>query len=200
MRIPTDTIARLSHLLPDEPSDDPFNCFRLDNGLVMATLDKKFMAVEYVGGWEGVYYIRADRAMIEQCRTEAQWSSVVDFSPVPQVSYTTAISTMGWKSSDNLGLFPTEPTDYDHWRERILQPCMEPLDHSSGPVVFDAEGLSRLAQSSPSGGIALELNSDPIRRPTVVRDIDSADWVGFFMARIMDGRTHSAAVVPGWCK
>lgn len=199
MRIPADTIARLSHLLPDEPSDDPMQCLRLDNGLVIVT-DRKFMAVEYIGGWEGVFYIRADRNLIDQCRTEAQWSSTVEFTPVPSVSYTTALSTMGWKCGDNLGVFPTAPTDFDMWRERILAPAMEPLEQSVGPVVFDAVGLSRLALSSPSGGIALELNSDPQRRPTVVRDIDSADWVGFFMARLVDGRAHSAATVPGWCK
>lgn len=199
MRIPADTIARLSHLLPEQPSDDPFDCFRLDNGMVMAT-NKGFMAVEYIGGWEGVFYIRADRNLIEQCRTEAQWSSTVEFTAVPQVKYTTALSTMGWKCGDNLGVFPTEPTDYDHWRERILAACLEPVAQSGGPVVFDANGLSCLARTSPSGCIALELNSEPAQRAVVVRDIDSADWVGFFTGRISDGRAHSAAVVPGWCK
>lgn len=199
MRIPADTIARLSHLLPDEPSDNPMNCFRLDNGMVMTT-NRKFMAVEWIGGWQGVFYVRADRTMIDQCRTEAQWSSTVQFSAVEQLKWTAAISSMGWKSTDNLGVWPSEATDYDLWRERILKPCIEPLQQSSGPVVFDAEGLHRLALCSPSGGIALEQHSAPAQRATVVRDIDSADWVGFFIARLSDGRQHSAAVVPGWCR
>lgn len=199
MRIPADTIARLSHLLPDVPSDDPFDCFRLDNGMVLAT-NRQFLAIEQVEPFEGVFYIRADQTMIEQCRTEAQWSSVVDFTPVAQMQWTTAISSMGWKCGENLGVWPTAPTDYDLWRERILQPAMQPTDQASGNTVFSADGLHRLALSSPSGGIALGQTVDAFRRPTVVRDIDSADWVGFFLARIADGRQHEAAVVPGWCR
>lgn len=199
MRIPADTIARLSHLLPDEPTDDPLDCFRLDNGMVLAT-NKKFLAAEKVEDFEGVFYIRADRGLIEQCRAEAEWSSVVEFTPVSQLRYTTALSSMGWKCAENIGVWPTEATDWDLWRDRILSPSSEPLTESKGAVVFDADGLRQLVLTSPSGGISLEQYSDPIKRATVVRDIDSPDWVGFFHARITDGRQHVAAVVPGWCK
>ena len=199
MKIPTDTLARLSSLLPDASTDDPFDCFRLDNGMVMAT-NKKFMAVESVEPFEGVYYIRPEPTLIEQCKTEAEWSSVIEFTPVQQIGYTTAITSMGWKCGDNLGLFPTAPTDYDLWRERILQPCIEPLTESHGPVVFGSSDLSALVHSSPSGAIVLEEYSSPLRRATVCRDIDSHDWVGFFFGRIADGRQHVAATVPGWCR
>lgn len=199
VRIPCDTIARLAHLLPSEPSDDPMHCFRLDNGKVVTT-NRQFMAVELVEPFDGVHYIRADQAMIEQCRTEAQWSGVIQFTPVEQMRWTTAVTTMGWKCSDNLGLWPTEPTDFDLWHERIVQPVCEPLTETKGPMVFDADGLALLARCSPSGKVVMEQFIDPRDRPTVVRDIDTADWTGFFNARITDGRAHDGAVVPGWLR
>lgn len=197
MKVPCDTLARLSHLLP-EPTDDPMTHFRLDNGLVIAT-DRQFMAIEEVGGWEGVFYIRNTPELIEQCITEAQYNGVMHFSAVPAIRYTTATTTFGRSFTENIGVWPTEPTDYDKWRE-IVERCREPLAESHGPMVFATDALHRLALSSPSGEIVLEQHADPIQRPTVVRDIDSAHWVGFFNARINDGRHHSSATVPGWCR
>ena len=199
MKIPADTIARLSHLLPDEPTNDPMDCFRLDNGLVMTT-NKAFMAIDHVAEFEGVFYIRADRALIEQCRIEAQWSSVIEFTPVPAINYTTAMSSMGWKTGDNLGVWPTAPSEWDSWRERILDRCLLPLETPNGHAVFDAEQLELLARCSPSGRISMEKCADPVQRPMVVRDIDSPDWIGFFSARISDGRHHYPAGVPGWLR
>lgn len=198
MKIPCDTIARLAHLLPAESSDDPMCSFRLDNGKVLAT-NRRFMAIEQVAPFEGVFYIRNDPALIAQCRTEAQWSGVIEFTPVAPLKWTTAATTMGWKCAENLGLWPVGGTDYDLWRERVVDPLREPLTASTGPMMCGADGLAQLAASSPSGGIVFEQHIDPMRG-TVVRDIDSHDWVGFFHPRIVDGRSHNAATVPGWCR
>lgn len=199
MKIPCDTIARLSYLLPDEPSDDPFHCFRLDNGMVLAS-NRHLVAAEHVGGFTGVFYIRADREMIEQCRTEAQWSSVIAFNAIEAMQWTTAATSMGWKKAENLGVYPAGPTDWDKWRDLVLAPCLEPMTETKAPLIFDTHLLHLLAHTAPSGKISTEMHFDPLRRPTVVRDLDSADWVGFFNPRISDGRQHNAASVPGWCK
>ena len=203
IRIPCDTIARLSVLLPDEPTNDPFDCFRLEAGKVLAVArsegKRSFMAVEQVDPFDGTWYVRPDAALIAQCRTEAAYSSTITFNPVQAAGWTTGTTTMGWKSTDNLGLFPTEPTDFDKWPQ-IVASCAESLDQSHGPIVTSADGLARLASSSPSGLIAWELHSNPQQRPTVVRDVDSHDWCGFFLGRLGDGRAHNAAVVPGGLK
>ncbi len=199
MKIPCDTIARLSRLLPSEPSNDAMQAFRLDNGMVITT-NRSFMAVEKVYDFEGVFYIRNDPALIEQCKLEAQWSSVIDFTPVAALQYTTAQTSMGWKCGDNLGLWPVGGTPlFDRWREIVSQ-VRTPINATQGPMVTDVTELANLAATSPSGKIAFEQFIDPINRPTVVRDIDSHDWVGFFHARITDGQSHNGASVPGWCR
>lgn len=202
MRIPCDTIARLSHLLPDPSApkvDEAVASFRLDNGKVIVT-NRCFMAVESVESFKGVFYIKADPALIEQCRTEAQYSSTIEFTPIEALKYTTAITSMGFKISENIGVWPDKPSDFDKWYENIVKPCLEPLTASGAPMVFNADSLHRLALASPSGGIVLEQYADPATRPTVVRDIDSGDWVGFFKASVADGKHHASATVPGWCK
>lgn len=202
MKIPCDTIARMSHLLPafgEDRIDEAFASFRLDNGKVLAC-NRQFLAIEEVEPFEGVFYIRNDPVLVEQCKTEAVYSSVIEFTPVPSLQYTTAITTMGWKCAENIGVWPTAPSDYDLWRERILAPAMEPLAATTGPMMLDTQLLGQLAMTSPSGRLVLEKYTDPMNRPTAVRDIDSAHWVGFFRPHITDGKTHAAATVPGWCK
>lgn len=197
MKIPCDTIARLSHLL--EPNDDPaIASFRLDNGMVIAT-NRRFMAIEHVGQWDGVFYVRNDEAMIEQCRTEAQFATAITFTAVPALKWTTAITTMGWSMSENIGVWP-ESTDYDLWRERILEPCKTPLTQTMGAISVHVDALRQLAAASPSGMIVMERHSDPRDRPTVVRDVNADNWVGFFRAQLDDGYSHNDAVVPGWCR
>ena len=198
MRIPCDVIARLSHVLPQSDDDPAMAAIRLDNGKVMAT-NRRFMAVEEVGAFEGVYYIAPDPKLIDICRTEAQYSSVIDFTPIDALKYTTAITTLGAKFAENIGVWPDGPTAWDNWRDLILAPCLEPLTATTGPMVFVAQGLAELAAASPSGIVVLEQFIDPMR-PVVVRDVDSPSWVGFFRPKVMDGRHHASATVPEWCK
>lgn len=202
MKIPCDTIARLAHLLPspdEERIDAAFASFRLDNGKVIVS-NRMFLAVELVQPFDGVFYIAADEKLITQCRTEAQYNGVIDFTPVPALRYTTAITTLGARFTENIGVWLDEPSELDRWHDVAVKPCLEPLEASAGPMVFEVEFLARLAQASPSGRIVLEQNADPERRPTIARDIDSGDWVGFFRPRINDGRHHQSATVPEWCR
>lgn len=201
MKIPCDTIARLSHVLPAETEeiDEAFRCFRLEDGKIMAS-NRKYLVIEEVERFTGTYYIRALPALIEQCRTEAQFSSVIDFTPVDSLKYTTAITTLGFSVSENIGYWPEGPSDYDNWRDLIVTPCRTPLEATTGHMTLDLLSLQQLLKAAPSGVVTLEQHLDPRNRPTCVRDSDAAHWVGFFRPWITDGRLHPAASVPGWCK
>lgn len=191
--IPCDTIARMAHLLHD---DSPWPYFRLDHGKVIAT-DGQFMAVEIVSPFEGVFHVLPDSEMIEQCRREAVQGGLINFTPVAAISYTTAITTHGVSLSQNLGYFG-DVGDLALWYERIVEPTLQPVPESTGPLAFDVDGLTRLAQTSPSGRVVTEATFDPERRATVVRDTTTMDWVGFFRPRLKDHGLHVPAAVPGW--
>lgn len=201
MRIPCDTIARLSHVLaaPDSDTDEAFKCFRLEDGKVLAS-NRHYLVIEEVGGFTGTHYIRPTAQLVEQCKTEATYSSWVDFTPVEALRYTTAVTMLGCSISENIGYWPTVPTDYDKWREMIVDPCRTPVPEPRGHMTLHLPSMVELLHAAPSGVVTLEQNLDPRERPVCVRDSDSAHWVAFFKPHITDGRVHPAAVVPGWCK
>lgn len=201
MKIPCDTIARLSHVLsaPDADVDQAFKCFRLEDGKIMAS-NRSYLVIEEVERFTGTFYIRGDANLIEQCRIEAQFSSVIDFTPVESLRYTTAITTMGFSVSENIGYWPDAPSDFDKWRELIVDPCRTSLQATSGHMTLDLPGMQQLLKAAPSGIVTLEQHLDPRNRPTCVRDSDAPHWVAFFRPTVRDGRAHVASAVPGWCK
>jgi len=198
MKIPCDTIARLSNLLPEKSVeiDDIFRTIRLDNGKVIVS-DRRFMAIETVENFEGVFHIAVSDALIEQCRVESQFSSFIDIVPNPILQFTTAVTTMGYAPEGNIGVWPNGVTDFDDWHSRVVKPCLEPDGQNRGVLAFDAVGLQRLVSASPSGFLVFEETIDTTR-PMVVRDATSPDWCGFFMPRLNDGLHHTGATVPRW--
>jgi hypothetical protein len=201
MRIPCDTIARLSHVLSPADADvnEAFKCFRLDNGMIMAS-NRHYLVIEEIERFTGTYYIKASEALIEQCRTEAQFNSWIEITPVDALRYTTAVTTLGFSISENIGYWPAGATDFDAWRDRIMEPCRTPLEATSGHMTLHLPSMIELLKAAPSGTVTLEQHLDPRNRPTCVRDSDASNWVAFFRPSVTDGRSHAAAAVPGWCK
>lgn len=199
MKIPCDTIARLANVLPGPSADiDPiFHTFRLDNGRVIAT-DRTIMAVEHVGGWEGVYHIRLTEADIAQCRTESAFSSVLEIVANPIM--TVAKTTLGYSPTGDIGVRPAGATDFDKWHSAVVAPCATPSDVPRGAMIWRTDQIAALARSSPSGVVVFENIIDVETRSAVIRDINSPDWCGFFMPRLSDGLYHPAAALPGWLK
>jgi len=189
--LPCDTIARLSVLC----GEAPFDAIRLDQGRVIAT-NRHFAAVERVAHFAGVAHLRITPALIEQCKTETQYGSTLTVTCNEMLQWTTAATSLGWQSTENL-FAPDDPL-FDEWHTKIVTPCIDP-EPVSGHMTVNADQLATLAQCSPSGTVTFESHINPAR-PTVVRDANSAEWVGFFLPRIDDGVHHPAATVPGWLR
>lgn len=200
MKIPCETIARLAHLLPspNEEIDPIFRSFRLDNGKIIVS-DRKFMAIEHIGNWEGVFHIQLDDRTLEQCRSEAQFAGTMEVIPTPALNFTTAKTTMGYAPVGNIGVFPQGANTFDRWVD-IVKQCAEPAAAPRGGMVWRCDAINALAMSSPSGIVVFEETIDVEQRPTIVRDINSPDWCGFYLPRLHDGMHHAAATLPGWLK
>lgn len=198
--IPCDTITRLSNLLPrhDADVDEIFHTFRLDRGCVIVS-DRKFGAVEHIGQFEGSWHIKLSHDVLMQCRTEAQFNGVLSVTPNQALGWTSARTTMGYNCAENIGVFPTEPTAFDGWYEKMVVPALNPQPQGSGALVCYAEDVARLGATSPSGFIVFEQHIDT-RRPTLLRDINDHRWIGFFHPRMSDGLFHPPASVPSWLR
>jgi hypothetical protein len=200
VKIPCETIVRMSHLLPSPTAEvEPiFRTLRLDNGKIIAT-DRRFMAIEQIEPFEGVYHISVPDALLAACQSEAQYSGVLTVTPMPGMPFITAVTTMGFNGG-NIGVFPSGPTDYDKWHEMVVAPCASPVAAPQGGMLWQLDDMVRLAACAPSGVVIFEGMIDAINRPTVVRDVNSPDWCGFFLPRISNGIFHAPATVPGWLK
>lgn len=202
MKIPCETIVRMAHLLPSPNVEiDPiFRTLRLENGKIIAT-DRRFMAIEQLSErFEGVYHLAVTDVFLAQCKVEAPFSGVFDAVPTPPLRYTTGKTTFGWSPSDNLGVYPDGPTAFDNWYQMVVAPCIEPAAVSRGGMMWLLDDIQRLAASSPSGTVVFEQNIDCDNRPSVVRDLDTPDWCGFFLPRLHNGAWLGGATVPGWLK
>lgn len=197
MKIPCETLVRMAHITQGhKPDHDPiFQTIRLDNGRVIAS-NRRLMVMERVEPFEGVFHIQLDDATIEACRTESQFKGVMEIVPNPALAFTMGKTTFGHVTG-NIGVFPAKETDLDRWPE-VIQCCYEPRTESHGALVWSTDDIGRLAAASPSGVIEFARFINTSDRASVVRDITTSEWVGFFMPRVADGLQHSGAVVPGW--
>lgn len=193
--IPCDTVVRLMNVLHNLPSDiaPPFRCIRLDNGLAVAS-DRKFMAIEKIAAFEGVFYIKPDQALIDQCRTEAAFSSNLTITVNEMLRYTVAKSALGYVHPANIGVWHDE-SDFDKWRSVVMR-CKEPAGANRGGMFWDADGIARLASASPSGAVVFEDIID-VSRPTLIRDVHDYNWLGVFNPWSTE-QSAAPAKLPSW--
>ena len=199
--IPCETIVRMAALLPVPGADvEPiFNTMRFDNGKLIVT-NRKFGAVEQIeSDFEGIWHVAVPDTLLAQCKVEAQFGGSLTIVPNQTLTWTTARTTMGYDAQGNIGVYPTEPTIFDRWHEKMVQPALTPATAPNGTMVVEAGPLAALAAASPSGVIAFESLIDS-RRTTIVRDAMDHRWVGFFHPRMNDGMFYPPASVPTWLR
>lgn len=194
--ISCDTVVRLTNVLHNFQSDvdKSWNVIRIDNGLAVAT-DRRFMAIENIGGAAiGIFHFTPDPVLIEQCRKEAQFSSTLTITVNEALRYAVAKTSLGYVHPTNIGVWAI-PAELNGWRA-IVMAAKEPVKKSKGGMFWDADGISRLAASAPSGRLVFEEHIDTTR-PTIIRDINDYNWLGVFNP--YDSReSYSPASMPTW--
>lgn len=189
--IPCETIVRLSSVMPRPGAEiDPiFFYLRIENGMVIAT-DRKFMAIEHVGGAGGIIHMQITPALLAQCKVEVPLSSKLTLDPATGIVRT----TMGY--TETVPIYAA-PCDFDRWRE-IVKDAARECKASAGAMFWSLDDVARLASTSPSGQVVFPKFIDT-GRPMLLRDVNSPDWLGVFHAVSNDGLMHSPATLPSWC-
>lgn len=189
--IPCETIVRLSNVMPRPGAEiDPiFFYLRIENDSVIAT-DRRFMAIEHVGGNPGVIHMQVTPTLLAQCKVETAFSSKLTLDPVAGVVRT----TMGYAETVP---FYAAATTFDRWREIVASAAQE-CKASIGAMFWSLDDVARLAATSPSGQIVFPKFIDT-SRPVLLRDVNSPDWLGIFSPVSNDGLMHAPASVPAWC-
>lgn len=189
--IPCETIVRLSNVMPRPGVEiSPiFYYLRIENGLVIAT-DRKFMAIEHVGGNSGVIHMQLTPTLLAQCKVEAPLSSKLTLDPTTG----TVRTTMGY--AETVPVYAA-PCDFDRWRGIVADAARE-CKASVGAMFWSLDDVARLASTSPSGQVVFPKFIDT-GRPMLLRDVNSADWLGVFHPVSNEGLMHAPATLPSWC-
>lgn len=196
--ISCDTFYRLSHMcgvdseLPE--GDDIFKTIRLDNGCAVAS-NKRFMAIENIGGPSGIVHLMPTAELVAQCKTEIGFGGKLTVTSSPELGFAIAKSTFGY-TTGNIGVFPGA-CKFDRWRG-LVDDVRKPLTASRGVMYWNIDMIQRLAACSPSGHLVFEEHSDVTgKRPTLIRDKLEGDWIGLF-APWIEGEFMPAVNLPGW--
>lgn len=199
--IPCDTIVRLaSVIMPIIDTLEPeFQCIRIDNGQLVVT-DRRIMAIEnIIPRFEGIAYIKCDPAFIEQCKTEAQYSSNAEIIVTPELGFTVAKTSFGY-TSGNIGYFHPGASDFDRWRELVKQAAN--VTKNSGGMYWSAGFIPRLVEAAPSRSVVFAENIDN-DQPTLICDPNDMDWIGVFVPNSKAQQEQSplsAARLPDWMR
>ncbi len=188
--IPCETIVRMHNMIgrADADIEPAFKCLRIDNGLVVAA-DRRFMAIECVGGDAGVIHLPISAALLEQCKLEAMFNGKLSVDASGRVT-----TTLGW--SENVSLV-WQGGDFDRWRSVVKDALPAPTSGRGG-MMWEAVDVARLAASSPSGIVVFQENVDN-HRPTLIRDVNDPNWLGVFRPNGQDsGRMIMPASLPNW--
>jgi hypothetical protein len=175
----------------------------LGNAFAVAT-NSKIAAIEFLGPVafeQGSVNIVADPILIQQCRTEAAFGSVLSVSFNEVLQFGTAKTTLGYSYPGNAVIIPRHP-DFKKWRNWTPD---KPVTQSKGAMFWNTETIAALGASSPSGRLLFPefIDAD---KPVVVRDITDDNWFGLFMGRERktdDGETITyteGAKLPEWFK
>lgn len=200
IQIPCELIVRMAPLVR-RATDPKFKMLRLENGIVIAC-DRRLLSVEkLVTDFQGVCNLDLTDELVEQCRTEAALSGVLQVIPNDMLQFTTVKSSYGWTNVGNIGIYMDVSDGIGRWREVINQ-CVDPLQTAGvgSAMVWNAKDIATLAATSPTGEVAFERIIDPNQRPTLMRDIACGEWVGCFLPRIPDGVFHPPAELPVWVR
>jgi hypothetical protein len=194
--IPCEVFARLSNVLRDQkPGGNEWTkSIRVEDGCLVAT-NRYYMAVEKLDGLPaGVTHIVADPALIEQCRIETAFHSKLHILVNSLLNFTTIKTTMGYVYPGNGGIVSNAVNDLDRWRG--VFPTELPTAPNGG-LFLDLAAFQNLLDSSPSKQIVLPEMIDA-NKPCIVRDVNTAFWIGVFYPRKGSNERVAGATIPSW--
>lgn len=194
--IPCDVYARLASITDTIYHDGgPFcKTLRVENGKVIAT-NRKVLAIERVDCDIGTAHILVDPNLVAQCRTEAQFDSILTVTIDHSMRFGTAKTTFGYNYPGNVGYWSDGPNELADWKNIVPQTLPTVSD---GAMLWDAKIIAALGLSSPTGGLVFPefINAS---EPVLIRDVSDDRWCGIFLARPRD-TVLGGATIPEWLR
>lgn len=157
----------------------------------------KIAAVEYIGETtepDGFAHIIADKTLIDQCKNESPFASMLEIITIPEIATASAKTMLGFIYQGNACIFP-DNTPMDDW---LSWADTKTVTKNNGAMFWNLDYILPLFEASPSGKIVFPAFID-VDVPVVLRDRKHDNWVGLFMPKPApaDG-VAEPAVLPIW--
>lgn len=206
--ISCDIFARLTNVVRNFDANETRHYLKsvyiehVDGNAFAVATNSKIAAIEFLGKCDfgnGSVNVVVDPVLIQQCRTEAAFSSVLTVSFNEVLQFGTAKTTLGYCYPGNAAVVAAGNA-LPKWREWTPD---KPVTKSKGAMFWNAENIAALGASSPSGRVLFPEFIDATK-PVVIRDITDPNWFGLFMPnRNVDGEVITyteGAKLPDWFK
>lgn len=202
VQISCELYARLSAIpLLLNPTDDrkylkSLYIERRNGKLYAVATNVKIAAIEHLGQSEGPDECTAiviDPVLIAQCQKEISFNSSLSIVANPLLHFTSIKTTFGYNHPGNAMVqLPEVKNELAGWRNWFPDSIPK---KSNGAMFWTAALVHALATASPTGGLRFPEHIDKTC-PVVVRDQESANWVGLFIPRPISDSEDPVAVEP----
>lgn len=200
--IPCNVYARMAEVPAMLDATDPrqyLKCLyfeRKNNQLFIVVTNAQCGAMEYLGRNDGPDECTAipfDQSIMRICEQETQFGSLM-IEANELLRYTKLSTTLGGPFTFN-GYHPLPDNhQFKTWREWF--PAEQPTQ-SFGTMYWNAAVMWSLCSASKSGGLKFPQFID-VRKPVLINDADSSDWIGVFMPTQKGTDVMPPVVVPDW--
>lgn len=187
-QIPCSTFVRLANAVNiiHHPNTEYLRSIYLEyrNGKAIAVASNcKIAAIEYFYAvppeFDQKTVVTISPKLLEQCKTEAPFESVLTIVANPDLSFTAAKTSLGFNLTDNImQVHPEAMKELSDWRNWF--PDRSPDKTDMIALYMNAEDIANLGRSSPSGRLMFPTHYTA-DQPVIVRDELDEKWCGLFM-------------------
>lgn len=168
-----------------------------------AASNSKIFAVEFIGTIDApddIVRIIPDAKLVEQCRTETAFNSVLTVETNDMLKFATAKTSLGYNHPTNAALWDCHPGDKIDYLLNMMR-GFKTVKKSKNAMHWYADGLRGLFNAAPSGRVLFPEHFDA-SEAVILRDPVDPNWCGLFLPTIRDSdkpsMTMDAATLPDW--
>lgn len=200
--IPSNVYSRMAEIPSTlDPSDarQYLRCVyfeRKNNLLYCVSSNARCAAVEYLGKNEGPderTAIAINRELIKICETETPLNGMMTVDANDILRFTNVSTTFGPFQSAMYHALPDD-NEFNRWRKWFPD---EIPTQSYGTMFWNTESIYSLSCASKTGGLKFPQYID-VRKPVLINDADSSDWIGLFMPTQQGTPNMSPVAMPDW--
>lgn len=170
---------------------------RKNNQLYVVGTNARCAGVEYIGRNDGPdehCAIMIDKQLINICEIETPLNGSIVIDANEMLRFTNIRMKLGAPYPVNMFHLLPDTNEFQNWRKWFPD---EIPTQSYGTMYWNTPSIYALSCASKTGGLKFPQHID-VRKPVLINDADSSDWIGVFMPTQQGTGTMPAVCFPDW--